>query len=112
MDDYGTCSLDDATMLANRLDSEGSILFPFSNDGVNAYVLFISSRFTKIGTLPFGGNPCGSYCVGVLFRGFFYFDLDDGGLSPSYVGEKLGLGPLDAEDVTKMLNAIGKEMNK
>lgn len=111
MDDYGTCSLDDAPMLADKLKNGENIIFPFSNDGVNAYVLFISSRFTKIGTLPYGGDPVGSFCVGLVYNGFFYFDLS-GELSWAYVEKKLQLAETDAKNVTEILNAIGKEMNK
>jgi len=109
MDEYGTCKLDDAPMLAGKLKSGESIIFSFSKDAVNAYVIFICPQFTKIGTLPFGGNPENSYCVGVLYQGFFYFGLD-GGLSPPYVGEKLELAEPDAKNVTDILNAIGQEL--
>ncbi len=111
MDQYGTCQLDDAPMLAEKLNDGRPIIFSFSNDETNAYVISITPNMEKMGVMPFGGNPTGRFGVGVLRRGFFHFDLNRKELYPDYVGEKLGLAEYDAEAVTKMLNAIRTELN-
>jgi len=103
------CRLDDAPMLAAKLKNKENILFSFGLDGVNAYVMSIIPQFTKTGVMPFGGNPAGSYLVSLLYRGMYYFNLDNE-LDPSYVGQKLNL--MLPGDVTTMLNAIGKELLK
>lgn len=110
MDKFGTCGLDDASMLANIIKNGDSALFSFSLDQVEAYVLSVSKISMKIGVMPFGGNPVGYYGVSVLYRGFYYFDLVGNGLDPGYVGEKLGLEKKAAHDITQILNSIGEQL--
>jgi|AntRauTorcE11897_2_1112592.scaffolds.fasta_scaffold31697_3 hypothetical protein len=111
MDEYGTCTLSDAPMLAKKLNAGDAIIFGYSNDDINGYVISISPRLTPVGTMPFGGDPTGKYGIGVLMRGFFHFDLNK--IEPfyeSYIGEKLGLRRPDARPVAQMLNAIRSEL--
>lgn len=113
MDDYGTCLLDDAPMLAEHLAEGRDILFGYTADSESAYVIFIAPKMYTVGMLPFGGANPGPRCaVGVLYKGFYHFNLRGNELFPDYVGEKLGLGSVDAEAVTLMLNAIGRELRK
>lgn len=109
-DEYGTCLLDDAPMLARHLAEGRDILFGYTADSKTAYVLFIAPKMHTVGMLPFGGANPGSRCaVGVLYKGFYHFDLHHDNF-PDYVGEKLGLKGEDAEAVTLMLNAIGRAL--
>lgn len=111
MDNYGTCLIDDAPMLAKRLAVGHNIIFGYTTDNKNAYVLCIVPNIHKIGTLPFGGHVGSRFGVGLLYRGFCHFDLNNV-IYPSYVAEKLGLSTFDAEAVAVMLNAIGHELNE
>jgi hypothetical protein len=110
MDEYGMSQLDDAPRLAKKIKDGENIIFRFSEDGISAYVICIAPRLKTIGTLPFGGVAARDYGIGVLYRGFFHFDLSKEQLFPNYVGEKLGLSNEDAESVTAILNAIGDEL--
>ena len=111
MDNYGTCRFEDASMLAERLARGQSIMFGYSCDSANAYVLCIVPNIHTIGILPFGGHVGARFGVGVLYRGFSHFDLRKRNF-PSYVAEKLGLPLFDAEAVTLMLNAIGHALRE
>ena len=112
MDDYGTCLLDDAPMLAKHLAEGRDILFGYTPDSKTAYVLFIAPKMHTVGMLPFGGHP-GSHCaVGILHKGFYHLNLHGNNLFPDYVGEKLGLKGEDAYSVARMLNAIGHALRE
>jgi hypothetical protein len=93
--------------------NEDNVLFSFSLDRVSSYIMLITGTFTKIGVMPFGGNPVGSYCVSLLGMGFYYFDLEYAGYDSGYVGEKLNISNKeDAKSVRIMLNAIGLELRE
>ena len=89
MDRYGTCTITDAAMLAKRLSDNKNILFCYSSDQVTAHIVLITKLFEKIGTMSFGGNPEGSYCVSILYKGFYYFDLNGVDIHAGYLAEKL-----------------------
>ncbi len=110
MDEYQSCNLSDAPMLARKVKNGENIIFSFSLDRVSSYIMLITGTFTKIGVMPFGGNPVGSYCVSLLYHGFYYFDFDVGDVHKSYIAEKLRLDESAAKDVAEMLNAIGFEL--
>jgi hypothetical protein len=107
MDQYECCTLEDAKFIATLLKSEESIIFSYSPDQINAYVIFICPNFTTVGKIPFGGIPNGFY-IGVSLIGAFHFNLEQE-LSSGYLAEKLKLGKVDAENLAEILNAIGKE---
>jgi hypothetical protein len=109
MDGYGTCQIEDAPMIVGELRKGLNVTFSIG-DGVSAYILFITPKVSKIGNLPFGGSIFSRYLVGVLYRGFDYFDLVQDRQYPSYVAEKLSLCSPDAEFVCEFLNALHEEL--
>jgi len=107
MDKHEICTIGDAPLLATLLKGGENVLFSYSPDEINAYIILICPDFTTVGKMLFGGIPHGFY-VGITFKGAFHFDLSTD-LYADYVGEKLNLSRLDSEYLTQMLNAIGKE---
>ncbi len=110
MDRYGTCTITDAVMLAKRLSDNKNILFCYSSDQVTAHIVLITKLFEKIGTMSFGGNPEGSYCVSILYKGFYYFDLNGVDIHAGYLAEKLMLNEQDSICIAEILNAISSEL--
>ena len=112
MDEYGqfTNNKEDYATLAQQLLINKSILFPYtdSEDGATSYNICIS-KFKKIGTLSWGGNPSG-YMVSIIKIGAFWFKFEKEFYS-DYVSEKLNLSEYGAKSVCKLLNGIREELN-
>jgi len=114
MDNYGYYTTDDAEELSRQLVKEGTISFPFSEDGLTSFVILMSKNCKILNNfLHFGGNPGGCVYVGVLFRGFFHFNFcHDNVIHVDYVAQKIGLNLSDANQITKLLNGMKKYMRE
>lgn len=111
MDEYGCMNdaREDYESIATQLTKSGSVVFCWSKNGADAYVVCLTDHPFKCGILPFGGQP--STMVSVLMRGCFWFDLRKNQLLvESYVGEKLNLQGEDAENLARLLNGIRFEL--
>lgn len=105
MDEYGCCNLDDAQDITRLLWEDGCVVFSFSLGDEKPYVMCLSMTFHVHGKMAFGGNPSGMVLCGLLHHQTFWFDPLKR-VHSYYVAENLGLGECDAENVTKMLDAI------
>lgn len=100
-------TLDDTPRIADKLNQNQNVLFSYSPDEIDCYIVFIAPSFSILSEIPFGGDPHNRYMVSLLKIGCFHFNLNKP-LFPAYVGEKFGLDNVSAEHVTTMLNGIGK----
>lgn len=114
MDDFGTWTgtAEDVSALAQEIRDKGNVLFSYSPNQVDCYIISINRDFSILGEIPFGGNPRGRYLVSVLGRGFFHFDLGGNTFhtQPSYVAEKLNLSSTDATYVSELLLGINARL--
>jgi hypothetical protein len=110
MDEFGTftASREDMDELAQGLRDQGNILFAYSPNQIDCYIISINQEFKVLGEMPFGGNPRGKALISILGRGFFHFDLGSQNfhIQPEYVSEKLGLASQDATYITELLLAL------
>lgn len=97
MDEYGCMRLtkEDAREARDALAKSGNVVFALSGDQIGAMVILVSTKFEKLGVMPFGGNPTGRAYVGVYGQGCNHFSMDS--IHPSYFQEKLKLHLGDAE---------------
>lgn len=98
-DEYGVLQVDenDAKLVREALDRTGSVVFPLpSGDGFGCMIITITTKFEKVGVMPFGGNPTGRAYVGVYGRACNHFEMDE--TFPGYFAEKLNIGKEEAEN--------------
>lgn len=107
MDEYGSYrqTEDDWLELAHHLRSSGTIVFPWSHNQIDSYIILVSVDFQKLGIMPWGGNPNGRAYVALLKRGCDHVRVD-GEIFPSDLEEKLHMDKSGAEELTKLLNYI------
>ncbi len=97
-DEFGcmrASSREDAMAVRQALDQAGSVVFPLSGDQIGAMVINVTTKFDKLGVMPFGGNPYGRAYVGVYGRGCNHLAMQD--TDPNYIGEKLNIAGDDAK---------------
>lgn len=112
MDQWGCLGLnkEDALNVRQALAQSSSAVFSLSGDQVGAMIVFVSTQFEKIGTMPFGGNPVGRAYVGVYGKGCNHLSMDN--IHAGYVGEKLGLGTHDSETFAEFWRLIWVESHE
>lgn len=99
----------DIIEIRDMLGKKKTIIFPYSYDQIGAMIIMISTEFTQMSIMPFGGLIVAhKYLVGVLHRGFFHFDWRNK-MYPSYASEKLGIGLPDAEGFSDLWNRLFTE---
>jgi hypothetical protein len=79
--------------IAAKLNHWHTIIFTWSPDEINSYILSFSISPKVLTRMSFGGQLGGnSIQVGVRYRGFNFFTIEQcaEGLHPDYVQEKLG----------------------
>ena len=106
MDAYGCFrpTPEDFAEIKRSLKSFGTLVFPYSGDEIGCVILLISTNFTPIGIMPFGGNPNGSVYIGVYGRGLNHLPIK--GLHPNYIKEKLGVTGDEAEWISQLWNYL------
>jgi hypothetical protein len=106
MDKYGCLkpTLEDAQNVKQALALCSSAVFTLSGDDIGAMIIFISTQFEKIGTMPFGGNPVGRAYVGIYGRGCNHLSM--GEIHPGYIEEKLGVGREESETFAEFWNLL------
>lgn len=107
MDAYGCCKIEDARDLASKLFKMGSIVFAYAyNDHAGAAIIEMSIP-TVIGTMPYGGSPRGRIWVSVYGHGCNHFSQES--IHPGYFKEKLSLGQFEADQLSKLWDAMWSE---
>lgn len=96
--------------LYKDLQENGTIIFPYSDNSIDSYIISLSIDFNKLGSFPFSGQ-CGNLLVGLVGCGFYHFNINDHSMfSGGYIAEKLGLGNGDA--IAALLNGMAEHWNK
>ncbi len=109
-DDCYDLSDKDIKDIVDRLVSGGSILFSFSPDQKTAYNIFLSSQYTKLNVLSFGGNARGQLILALQgMGGFMYVNPLGQPLHMNYISEKLHLHPGDAMQIAELILLIQNE---
>jgi hypothetical protein len=106
MDEYGTYrnTIKDWELLRAELDISGTIVFPYSADGVGCMIILISNNFNILGTMPFGGSPRDRIYVGIYGRGCVHLSKDH--VKLEYLQEKLLISQGDAKDFLELWNGL------
>jgi hypothetical protein len=97
MDQYGSFqnTKRDALEIKAQLRTHETIVISYSGDQVGAMLLLLCDRFTRVGVMPFGGNPDGRIYVGVYGFGCSHFSRQP--THYSYFMEKLKIGECEAK---------------
>lgn len=110
MDEYGILQVtkEDAMTVREAIRITGSCVFSLNTSESTAQIFLVSTRFIKLGLMPWGGNPDGRFFVGAMKIGCAHFGPRD--THPSYIEEKLGLCEEDAHAFAEFWKLIWKEL--
>jgi hypothetical protein len=102
---------EDWTEIVHHLRKHGNILFAYSPNRADAFIILMVRRVNKVGTLPWGGNPTGYLVTSVMKWGMIY-TMPGVPLHKGYVKESL---PIDWEEglesITELLNEVGDRLH-
>ncbi len=110
MDSYNVLTDEDADidLVISNLIAYKSTIFSYSTDQITAYIITITTEFSKIGSLPWSGNPIGKWLIGLYGHGLFHFS-PIAELHPNYFAEKMNCNEFTAKQVSPFLNKIFKK---
>ena len=105
MDQYGCFrnSKEDFDELAKFFSLSKNIVFAYSEDQIGCIIVSLNANFTKLGVMPFGGNPTGRIWVSVYGRGCNHLSYNS---DAKYVAEKLNIRGEESEWIARILNEI------
>jgi hypothetical protein len=97
MDEYGCMQItkEDAIEIKLLLEGCSPVVFALGIEDMGAMIIILVSKFTKMGTFPFGGNPTNRIYVGIYGKGCNHLGRES--LHPDYIAEKLTLTQSDAK---------------
>ena len=110
MDQYGTfqCTKTDAVEIRDAInESDKPVVFAWSHNQTDCYIFVIAKNFTKLGTMPFGGNPQGRVYVSLYGRGANHFSMNF--INHQYWQEKLNIDGNGAHDWARFWSWIWDE---
>lgn len=107
--EYFNARHSDYELIAKALIEHHNILFQFNSpDNITSYIVHMTLMPRKLTDLSFGGRVDVFTClVGVLGRGFHYFDLRESCHGPD-VQHRLNLCSSDASDIALLLTEVFK----
>ena len=75
LDEYGSVenNAEGAKLVSDQLLNTGAVCFSWSHNKVDAYIFILTKQFSKVGMMPFGGNPAGRIYVGLFGKGANHF---------------------------------------
>lgn len=82
------------------------VLFAWSPNKVDAFIILIAAQFIKVGIMPFGGKPDGRAYVALYGIGAGHFDLKT--THPTYFEEKLSIDPENAKQFSQLWTWISE----
>ena len=105
-DEYGCFDKESLSELNKEWQTHGNIIFAYSPNKIDAYVIEMNKSAKKLGKMPFGGDPEGRVWVSVYSRGANHFSLTRD-TSEGYLREKLGVDPTCAGALSDIFKALG-----
>lgn len=102
----------DIEIIVRHLLVGSNIVFSYSPDKKTSYIVYLSSKWTRLNNLHYGGNPAGHFFCGIVYKGFFHFELTKGhSFAPEYLCEKLNLPLADAKHMALLFNQINEALH-
>lgn len=96
--------------IAVNLKENGAIVFAWSPNEIDCFIVFMSMNFKKLGIMPFGGNPEGRVYVALYGKGAaHHFNLAKD-TDPSYIQEKMLCTEFTATQMSMLFEKINKEL--
>lgn len=103
-DEYGTYGPEHILEIADAFMEKENIVFAYSPNRIDCYIISLNRDFEVLGTMPFGGNPRHRIWVSVYGRGAHH--LSTGDRFHGYIQDKLGVDELCAKSIGQILGAL------